>query len=309
MHTIALLASFSRRNKWANNPLLHARLLSLTPLHLQTAFTQIHKKLVPDASRRSRLFYTAIFKLTEWWFSWFRIAPNKGIRSQTFLEVEKQRLLYEKKKKKDSKGKGKAKEKDDPDDEIPYSDRLRSVNSLMKHALIRSGSRDTSAILFTALCRALDIPARLVVSLQSVPWSSKTEKLKTSDIDKLKEDEFPSSSDTLSASTASNVKGKGKDNAVKLRRSRPKDRKIRAVKPRSDSVEPPLEGWPPVVWTEVYSRSEGKWIPVDCVRYLVDKRKLFEPPEGCRVNRMFYVVGFEEGELTFSQGRPFHLLT
>jgi xeroderma pigmentosum group C-complementing protein len=47
---------------------------------------------------------------------------------------------------------------------------IRSPKSLMKHALARSGSRDVSAQLFTALCRALGIPARLVVSLQSVPW-------------------------------------------------------------------------------------------------------------------------------------------
>ena len=49
---------------------------------------------------------------------------------------------------------------------------IRTEKSLMKHALMRCGSRDVSAQLFTALCRALDIPARLVVSLQSVPWQA-----------------------------------------------------------------------------------------------------------------------------------------
>jgi xeroderma pigmentosum group C-complementing protein len=241
------------------------------------------------------------------------------MRSRTYLEVERERLLLEKKKEKakDIKGKGRASKDDDDDKEEDYShsDRLRSVKSLMKHALLRSGSRDTSAILFTALCRALDVPARLVVSLQSVPWSAKSEKMKWGDLDDLRTEvngvelvSDPSASASTSTptiggkgkekDTAAAEKGKGKEKVVKLRRGRPHDRRPRPAPPAilNDEDSPPLEGYPPVVWTEVYSRPDGKWIPVDCVRYLVDKRKLFEPPEGSRVNRMGYVVAWEEGE-------------
>lgn len=56
---------------------------------------------------------------------------------------------------------------DDEDVEL-----VRTEKSLMKHALQRSGTRDVSAQLFTALCRSLGIPARLVCSLQSVPWQA-----------------------------------------------------------------------------------------------------------------------------------------
>jgi hypothetical protein len=56
---------------------------------------------------------------------------------------------------------------------------VRSAKSLMKHALVRSGSRDVSSQLFTALCRALGVPARLVVSLQSVPWQTNVGRSKT----------------------------------------------------------------------------------------------------------------------------------
>lgn len=51
-------------------------------------------------------------------------------------------------------------------------ERLRTVNSLMKKALQQEGSRDVSAILFVALCRACGLGTRLVVSLQAVPWRS-----------------------------------------------------------------------------------------------------------------------------------------
>lgn len=57
----------------------------------------------------------------------------------------------------------------------PYSpgsggERLRSVNSLMKRAILQDGSRDVSAILFVSLCRACGLGTRLVVNLQAVPW-------------------------------------------------------------------------------------------------------------------------------------------
>lgn len=47
---------------------------------------------------------------------------------------------------------------------------VHSAKTLMKHALQMSGSRDMSVQLFTCLCRALDLPARLVFSLQPVDW-------------------------------------------------------------------------------------------------------------------------------------------
>lgn len=254
----------------------------------------IHPKTQPDASRRSRLFETACFKLTEWWYTTFRIVPNRGVRNQTFQEVENQRHISEKKRKPDAKGKGKATSVDGTDESNPYSDRLRSVKSLMKHALLREGSADTSSLLFTALCRALDVPTRLIVSLQAIPWTNKYEKSKKQGTEPVTILPLADSDSDLASQTDTMPDGlKGK--ALK-QQSRPKDRKRPLVRPRSSSVEPPLEGWPPVVWTEVFSRAEGRWIPIDPIRYLIDKKKMFEPSVNCRINRMMYVVAYEEGE-------------
>ena len=169
-----------------------ARLMSLTPLPLQNAFAMIHKSRVPEAAQRGRLFESAITRLADWWASTFEIVPYGHITSRTFDEV--QRTLPKPKPPKaspkpDVKGKGKARaveedeDEDDEDDEERYGvqgERIRSPKSLMKHALMRRGTRDTSAQLFTALCRALGIPARLVVSLQSVPWQASVGKPKAS---------------------------------------------------------------------------------------------------------------------------------
>lgn len=80
---------------------------------------------------------------------------------------------------------------------------------------------------------------------------------------------------------------------------------------------------PPVFWTEVFSRGDGRWLAVDPVRCIVNKRKAFDPSPGASAppgpssfgslgtpapqkvarptfsyavgeNRMAYVLAFEE---------------
>lgn len=119
----------------------------------------IHKSRVPDQNKRGCLFEAAVDRLVTWWSeTFFSITPTGHIRNRTFEEVEEEIAL--------------ASEDDGEEPDDNGYECVRSTESLMKHALMRRGSRDTSAQLFTALCRALDIPARLVVSLQSVPWKS-----------------------------------------------------------------------------------------------------------------------------------------
>ena len=119
------------------------------------------------------MFEAAMKDLTEWWVnSFFETLPEGHVRSRTFDEVRRAleiRGLH-------------LKDEYNPDAVIDIDtlqdmadneiETIRSPNSLMKHALMRNGSRDVSAQLFTALCRGLGIPARLVVSLQSVPWQA-----------------------------------------------------------------------------------------------------------------------------------------
>lgn len=58
---------------------------------------------------------------------------------------------------------------------------------------------------------------------------------------------------------------------------------------------------PPTMWTEVFSRADCCWLPVDPIRAIVNKRKAFDPAysdlprKGRNVrNRMLYVMAFEE---------------
>ena len=58
---------------------------------------------------------------------------------------------------------------------------------------------------------------------------------------------------------------------------------------------------PPVFWTEVFSRPDSRWLPVDPIRAVVNKRKIFDPTAvgtssrpAIVDNRMMYVVAVEE---------------
>jgi xeroderma pigmentosum group C-complementing protein len=196
------------------NVFAQARLLSLTPLPIQNSLAMIHPSRIPDKNKRGRTFEAAIERLAEWWYSsFFEVLYGGHIRSLTYEWVrERMRRKgwdvpdFSSSNDAEEKGKGGKSEVEklsakrlgkqkassssssapelDTDPESLASllcataEPIRSPNSLMKHVLMRSGSRDVSAQLFTALCRALGIPARLVVSVQSVPWQANLEKPK-----------------------------------------------------------------------------------------------------------------------------------
>ena len=299
------------------------------------------------------MFERAVHALTTWWATtYFEVIPDGHIRNYTFDEIQQRleiRGLH-------------VPDANDPDAAIDVEtlediigdevETIRSEKSLMKHALMASGSRDTSAQLFTALCRALGIPARLVVSIQSVPWQAGVGKPKPKYERKRKEPVQESApvagpsrwegpgqrlDGESPAPTSDTAKGKQKAKpVVKLRKQKPKGNVLGA--PRKLGADGPLLGdsrlitssfaaspdpltTPPVYWTEVFSRPDSKWFPVDPIRAFVNKRKSFDPTPsatstnatnnyppgtgpsplinrrmpGTKVeNRMVYVLAFEE---------------
>jgi len=65
---------------------------------------------------------------------------------------------------------------------LPNPEIIRGPSDLREAAKAFKGSRETSAQLMVAMCRALNIPARLVISLQVVPWSVGASKVATTSI-------------------------------------------------------------------------------------------------------------------------------
>ncbi|EAU86269.2 DNA repair protein rhp42 [Coprinopsis cinerea okayama7 len=307
-HTVILIGNAKIRNEWLNDELLHARLLSLTPLTLQNEFAMIHKSRIPDQGQRGRAFERAMQHLAEWWaHSFFEVLPEGHLRNRTFDEVQSKLERH-----------GVLDDPEPLDEETTELildedlEIIRGPKSLMKHALMRCGSRDVSAQLFTALCRALGIPARLVVSLQSMPWKASVGKPKpkyTRKSAKGKEKAVDDEEDSGSSPSKVDVKGKGKAPAfegpgrrldgtpvpksekakgkekakpvIKLRKQRDKGHRLGDSRDSSPGpsklASPDPTTTPPVFWTEVFSRPDGRWLPVDPIRSIVNKRKVFDP--------------------------------
>ncbi|GAA99371.1 uncharacterized protein L969DRAFT_47615 [Mixia osmundae IAM 14324] len=193
-HTLALLAAGAYRNRMLNNTLLQARLLSLVPLQIQQNFTNYSKATHPQPNDRARAFERAMKRLMSWWFNNFTVEPDvPRVHTQHYFAVEE---LLRQLGKLDveaiqswrpprSSSKKKKSRKTEERAPPPWADKgelIKDSVSLMKRAVILRGSLDVSAQLFTALCRALDIPARLVFSLQPVDWHTAAPKPKTNGI-------------------------------------------------------------------------------------------------------------------------------
>ncbi|EPQ51119.1 Rad4-domain-containing protein [Gloeophyllum trabeum ATCC 11539] len=391
IHTVTLLANAAIRNQWINDQLLQARLLSIPPFHLQQSLSSPpSKRVVPSSAQRGRMFEQAINRLVDWWANeWFQV-DDLGVRRWSYAEVRRVLEQYppsfvQDRKKGQEKGNGQVSSIsrtglsgiDQPAIELPEEvidlfatepPLASGPKSLAKHLLMRRGSRDVSAQLFTGLCRALGVPARLVVSLQSVGWwgdkpkATKKRKGDTRDgkakgkgdadgeadddedeeMD-MEEVDIPTGTTNSNSGTSTasrHSKGKGKEREVfdgegqrldggyippttgngkakakpviKLRKSKAGGRRLNESPPPEPSssklllsADPDPLTSPPVFWTEVFSRADGVWIPVDPVRGLVNQRRKFDPeyaPGGDKkgkarrteANRMVYVVGFEE---------------
>lgn len=144
------------------------RILSQAPIHVINPF-QTAKSLHTSLDR-SRAFEAALQDLVSWWWRSFEVDLSiPGLQSVTFakavaaqpvpeLPLDSDTWLTEKQKRKILA-------------KIP-GDHIRGAKSLSLRAVEMAGSRDMSTQLFVALCTALDLPARLVVSLQPLDWRS-----------------------------------------------------------------------------------------------------------------------------------------
>jgi xeroderma pigmentosum group C-complementing protein len=205
---VNLSPTLSLSRSSAHTLLTQARLLSIVPLHLQNAFFTFSKRTHPNERDRARLFDAALKDLLSWWYQYFDIIEETGIRRRPVAEVERElvgwaaeggedaeastsRFPWEELGKEDEKGngtpkgtgkskkgKGKGKERDWGTSEESW-EVVKGVNSFVRAARAHKGSRDMSVQVFTCICRALDIPARLVFSLQPVDWRAPSAAAKT----------------------------------------------------------------------------------------------------------------------------------
>lgn len=164
------------------------------------------------------------------------------------------------------------------------------------------GSQDTGNQLFCAMLRAAGVEARLVCSLQTLPFANPPPKSATP-VKKKKPAIFAIASDTdpnLSDASASDggvgsSTAIGKIPSVRRRLGQPSFATSPKVAPPKEKSKPIRTLSYPVYWVEAFNEAHQKWVPVDpMVTNTVGKPAKIEPPMTYDLNQMMYVVAFEE---------------
>jgi xeroderma pigmentosum group C-complementing protein len=164
------------------------------------------------------------------------------------------------------------------------------------------GSQDTGNQLFCAMLRAAGVEARLVCSLQTLPFANPPPKASTP-VRKKKPAVFAIASDTdpnLSDASASDGSigtsaAIGEIPSVRRRLGQPSFATSPKVAPPKEKKIPIRTLSYPVYWVEAFNEAHQKWVSVDpMVTNTVNKPNKIEPPMTYDLNQMMYVVAFEE---------------
>ncbi|GLB08112.1 hypothetical protein AtubIFM57258_003998 [Aspergillus tubingensis] len=162
-----------------------------------------------------------------------------------------------------------------------------SRKDFVKQARTMQGSRDFGAQLFCALLRSVGVEARLVCSLQPLPFRDKTK-------DAAPPAPVSESSESFTQPTAEESQKSQRSTVKRLARPRFTPAR-RPGTPTQSSPRPIRESSHPVFWIEAFNEAVNKWIPVDAlVTKSMAKPSKFEPPANDPYNLLSYVVAFED---------------
>ncbi|KAJ5613001.1 hypothetical protein N7510_006195 [Penicillium lagena] len=157
------------------------------------------------------------------------------------------------------------------------------------------GSRDFGAQLFCALLRSAGVEARLVCSLQPLPFSGTVKDMTPVKTDRkyivISSDDHETSTDEHNHSSNSPTPSRAR------RIGQPQFTPSRPFQSSSRSGPRPnlRESSYPVFWVEAFNEAVQKWFPIDpIVTKSLAKAVKFEPPASDPYNFMSYVVAFDD---------------
>ncbi|KAK0939469.1 hypothetical protein LTR29_008965 [Friedmanniomyces endolithicus] len=163
-----------------------------------------------------------------------------------------------------------------------------------------AGSQDTGNQLFCALLRALNVDARIVCSLQVLPFANAPVKstpqkpikrtiFASASVSNTDHSASDASADDASVRSSSSI---GKIPPVRRRLGQPSF--TTAAPAPVDQKKPIRKLAYPIFWTEAFNAAHQKWIPCDpIVTGTYNKPAKLEPPSSYDANQLSYVIAFE----------------
>ncbi|ORX46314.1 Rad4-domain-containing protein [Hesseltinella vesiculosa] len=279
-HVVVLISHFMIRNTWCSRNDVQSVCLSVIPDYIQLQSKQKDKG--------EDEFTTCVKWLLAWWYDYFDVISH-GLMTRSFDEYNLREW-----------------------DHSLYTDLLEALGTHVKRfdlqdteiipdavAFVqyfaeKKGSRDLSAQLFTALLRTLGFDARLICSLQPMPYRVPAKRKASSNT--------ASTSGSLSvpptASQVSADENKG-DSVVKfpLRATKTTANLPVDTHHKQHNIYQQKKAKPPTVWSEIWDPYVNRWICIDPVRQLYNKPLLMEPGVSDRRNLMSMVLAMESPPL------------
>ncbi|KAK5687841.1 hypothetical protein LTR17_026715 [Elasticomyces elasticus] len=274
-HVLCLLGHCMFINTWCNDEVVHR--------NLEAVLMEKTKLFLRANSRESQFDRNAMFmdglqQATEQWRGRFRVTAE-GMRRGKWSEPDEFS---------NGKGEGVA----DPMDRSDFISASRKL----------AGSQDAGNQLFCALLRGVGVEARVVCSLQVLPFASVA--VKATPVKAVKKVVYASaaasgtdhnsasdgSADDRSVGSSASV---GRVPGVRRRLGQPSFAPASSAAPTEQRKVVRKLAYP-VFWTEAFNPAHQKWVCVDpVVTATFNKPSKLEPPGSYSDNQMSYVVAFE----------------
>lgn len=273
LHILCLLGHCMYVNGRCNNATVHKLLRRLLSAR---AISYLNPKTEHSQFQRNRSFLDGLQQATDAFNGEYHVTASGMIKPIWTVDGEEPREL----------------------DHLPPVDRSDFVAA----AKNMEGSQDMGNQLFCAMLRSAGVDARVVCSLQvlpftSVPKGSTPQKPVKERILAIAPDTDLSKTDSSADESA--MKGSSRA-AIRRRLGQPgfTAPKTSATPPKKKSKHIPKLSYP-VFWVEAFNAAHQKWVPVDpVVTHSVNKPAKLEPPISYDLNQMTYVLGFEADGIT-----------
>ncbi|PYH49886.1 putative DNA repair protein Rad4 [Aspergillus saccharolyticus JOP 1030-1] len=266
-HLLCLLRHVQIRNRWCNDDELQDALKKMIPKQVKSLLNPPESK--PE-HERSTTFMNGLNQVSDAFSKRFKIT-KPGLKRANWAQgpdALKKRV----------------------ETIISNAEVFTSIDDFKQQARTMQGSRDFGAQLFCALLRSVAVEARLVCSLQPLPFSGVTKDITL--------EATPAKTMIMADSpeTSSDESTRAKSRASAQRLTRPGFRPSRPpASPREIPYNRNQESSYPVFWVEAFNEAFNKWIPVDpLVTRSLAKPSKFEPPATDPNNLLSYVVAFED---------------
>lgn len=270
MHLFMMVGHGAFRNKWLSDPELLKLLQKQIPVNIKRevqAYIQHRTKTNVTAQSNTRRLLDLLRHLMEFWQKiWVTDSKAPVMYKKTWADIAH------------------------PNSIKPQKRQTMSFVRFRKALIQHVGSRDIAAQGFVALLRSINLPARLVFSIQSPDFTNMKK------FDPIAEGE----ENTEDVKEVNHVikRLKTSDRLLSVLRGRkPYTNTVIKTQAQTESEFEEKYGAWPVFWTEVWDKDSKKYITIDpMVKKLIEvvnwKSKL-EPPMNCVRNNSWYVVGYD----------------